>query len=76
METLTAEQRNDLRRRVLSGVPLNLDEAKAVIASLRQGQGVAVLAGEAKAAKGKSGRKKVAMTDEALDKDLEDLGIE
>lgn len=70
---LTAEERNDLRRRVLAGVPLTLDEARDVIASVRQGQGVAALAREAKASSGK-GRKKT-MSDEALDADLAGLGL-
>lgn len=71
---LTSEERNDLRRRVLAGIPLTLEEARDVIASVRQGQGVAALAGEAKAARG-GGRKKSALSDEALDKDLADLGL-
>lgn len=71
---LTADERNDLRRRVLAGYQLTLDEARAVIADAQQGRGVAVLAGEAKAAKG-GGRRKATMSDEQLDKDLEGLGI-
>jgi hypothetical protein len=73
---LTAEERGDLRRRVLAGIPLTVDEARSVIASIRQGQGVAALAGEAKAAKGGGGRKKKsAISDEQLDKELADLGL-
>lgn len=73
---LTPEERNDLRRRVLAGIPLNVDEARAVIASIRQGQGVAALAGEAKAARGgKRGSKRPTMSDEDLNKDLENLGL-
>lgn len=68
---LTAEQRNDLRKRVLMGQPLTLDEAKEVVESLRQGAGVAVLAGESKPKKGK----KPGMTDEQLDADLAGLGL-
>lgn len=70
---LSAEERNDLRKRVLAGQPLTLDEARAVFATLRQGQGVAALAGEAKRAKGKGAKK--SMSDEELDRDLENLGI-
>ena len=70
---LTSEERNDLRRRVLAGIPLNLDEAKAVIASVRQGQGIAAMAKEAKASRGKG--KKPAMTDDALENDLKGLGL-
>jgi hypothetical protein len=70
---LTVEERNDLRKKVLQGHDLSLDEAKAVIESLRQGQGVAALAGEAKA---KGGRKKVAaISDDQLDADLKGLGL-
>lgn len=72
---LTAEERNDLRRRVLSGTPLTIEEARDVIASVRQGQGVAALAGEAKATrKGKGGAKK-ALSDDQLDADLATLGL-
>lgn len=68
---LTAEQRNDLRKRVLMGQPLTLEESKEVIESLRQGAGVAVLAGESKRKQGK----KPGISDEALDADLASLGL-
>lgn len=69
---LTVEERNDLRKRVLLNQPLSLEEAKQVIESLRTGAAVAILAGEEKATK-KS--KKPAMSDEALDADLNSLGL-
>ena len=72
---LTAEERNDLRRRVLAGIPLTVEEARDVIASVRQGQGVAALAGEAKAAKGNGKRKSAALSDEALDASLKEFDI-
>lgn len=68
---LTAEQRNDLRRRVLLGQELSLEEARDVIESLRQGAGAAALAGEQKAKKPKKG----SMSDEQLDADLQGLGL-
>ena len=70
---LTAEQRNDLRKKVLAGQQLSLDEAREVVADARAGRTVAVLAGEAKAAKGKS--RKPAMSDDALNADLAGLGV-
>lgn len=72
---LTAEQRNDLRRRVLQGYQLTVEEAREVVADARAGRTVAVLAGEAKAAKG-SRSKKPALSDEQLNADLAGLGIE
>jgi hypothetical protein len=69
---LTQDQKNDLRKRVLQGQPLSLEEAKEVFESLRQGQAQAVLAGAEKKTSKKSGGKK-GMSDEELDKDLDDL---
>lgn len=69
---LSLEERNDLRRRVLSGGDLSLDEARAVVESLSQGRAAAVLAGETKP---KRGSKKSSLSDEQLDKDLESLGL-
>jgi len=69
--TLTQEERNDLRKRVLAGYSLTLDEAKAVLDSTRQGQGAAVLAGESK----KPRAKKDALSDAQLDADLATLGL-
>lgn len=69
---LTVEERNDLRRKVLAGQDLSLEEARQVIESLRQGQGVAALAVESK----RSGRKKsAAISDDQLDADLKGLGL-
>jgi len=69
---LTPEERLDLRKRVLSGQALTLDEARAVIDSFRAAQGTAML--EAKAARKKSS-KRPALSDEELDKDLEGLEL-
>jgi hypothetical protein len=69
---LSQEERNDLRRRVLLGQDLSLDEARAVYETMRQGQGAAVLMQETKSRKGK---KKESLSDEALDADLEALGL-
>ena len=37
--SLSIEERNDLRKKVLRGEQLTLDEARSVYESLRQGQG-------------------------------------
>lgn len=68
---LTAEERNDLRKRVLLGQPLSLEESRQVIESVRQGAGTAVLAGAEK----KTRSKKNSLSDEALNADLESLGL-
>lgn len=73
---LTPDERNDLRKRVLAGIQLTVEEARSVIASIRQGQGVAALAGEAKSARGSKRSKREAMSDEALDASLKGLGID
>lgn len=71
---LTQEERNDLRKRVLSGIPLTLDEAQQVIASVRSGGAAAILAaGEAKPKKSRTS--KTALSDDALDADLAGLGL-
>ena len=70
---LSQEERLDLRRRVLAGESLSLDQARQVIDSLRHGQGVAILSQENKPKKG--GSKKPALSDDALDADLADLGL-
>lgn len=69
---LTQEQRSDLRRFVLSGGKLTVEQARAVIDSCRTGQSLIGM-GEPKAKRAKSS--KPAMADEALDADLKDLGI-
>lgn len=72
--TLTEQDLADLRRKVLMKQQLTLKEARAVVAHARKGRVVAVLAGEAKPKKGTS--KKSAMSDEALDADLDSaLGL-
>lgn len=71
--TLTAEQKNDLRRKVLQGHELSLDEARAVIESTRQGAAVAVLAGDTK--KSSSRKRAAGISDEQLDAELGDLGL-
>lgn len=71
---LTQEERNDLRKRVLAGIPLTLEEAKQVLASTRQGSATAILSAGEKPEK-KSRSKKPTLSDEALDKDLEGLGL-
>lgn len=71
---LSQEEKNDLRRRVLSGQPLTLDEARDVVASIRQGAAAAILAGGSEKKSRKKGATK-GISDEALDKDLEGLGL-
>ena len=72
MPVLTAEQKNDLRKKVLMRQPLTLDEARDVIESARQGRAVAVLAGEAKSTKKKGAK---GISDDQLDADLAGLGL-
>lgn len=67
---LTPEERNDLRKRVLMGEALSLEQSRAVIDSLRKNSAAAVLAGD-KPKKPKKG----ALSDEALDQDLAGLGL-
>ena len=69
---LTAEERNDLRKRVLQGYQMTPQEAREVIESLRQGAGVAILAGENKPKRASKGK---TMTDDALEQDLAGLGL-
>ncbi len=68
---LTPEERLDLRRRVLAGQPLSLDEARAVIDSFRLAQGAAMLADKP----ARKREKKSALSDEQLDAELSDLGL-
>lgn len=69
---LSLEERNDLRKRVLRGESLSLEEAQSVIASMREGRGAQALAAENKP---KRGSKKPGITKEQLDQDLADLGL-
>lgn len=64
----------DLRKRVLMGEELSLEEAQQVFEKLRQAQGGAVIAAEDRK---KTGRKpsKPGISDEQLDADLNDLGL-
>lgn len=66
---LTQEERNDLRKKVLAGYQLSVEEARRVYETLRQGQGAVILSKEGK--KG-SRKKKEGMTDDALMKALDD----
>lgn len=66
---LNQEERNDLRKRVLANEELSLEEAKAVIDTIRQGRGAAALSAESKPKKSRS--KKAGMTDEALASSLD-----
>ena len=70
---LTPEERQDLRRRVLAGEQLTLEQARQVIDSLKHSQGVAMISQENKASRKKSSRP--ALSDDALDADLADLGL-
>ena len=70
--SLSLEERNDLRKRVLSGYSLTLEEAREVIASYRTGQAVAAIsAAEAKPKRGK----KAGISDSDLDSQLSGLGL-
>lgn len=69
---LTAEQKNDLRRRVLAGERLDVATARDIIESIRNGRrnaaAAAVEGGRRKKSAGKP-----AMSDAALDADLDAL---
>ena len=69
---LSTEERNDLRKRVLMGQPLNLEEARAVIESCRTGAHAAQIAGAEKKTRTK---KNPGITDDQLDADLAGLGL-
>lgn len=69
---LSEAERNDLRKKVLRGERLSLEEARAVIETCRLGGAAAIAAG---ADKPKKGKKKEALSDAALDADLADLGL-
>lgn len=68
---LTPEERLDLRKRVLSGQSLTLDEARAVIDSFRLAQGAAMLQDKPS----RKREKRPEVTDAQLDADLEALGL-
>lgn len=69
---LTQEERNDLRKKVLRGESLTLEEARSVFETIRQAQGVAAIDGEAKP---KRGKRTPGVSDEQLDADLAGLGF-
>lgn len=69
---LSTEERNDLRKRVLMGQPLSLEEARQVIESVRTRAGAAIIAGAEKKTRTK---KNPGITDEQLDADLGSLGL-
>lgn len=64
---LSQEQRNDLRKRVLAGEEMSLEDAKAVVDTVRQGRGAAALSQENKPKK----QKKAGMTDADLNASLD-----
>ena len=65
---LTQEERSDLRKKVLRGESLTLDEARSVYESLRQAQVLDAVADESKP---KRGKKSAPMSDEALNASLD-----
>ena len=69
---LTQEERNDLRRKVLSGVGLTPLEARRVFETLRSGQAAAIAADGAPKRERKG---KKAMSDEELNASLAGLGL-
>ena len=66
---LSQEERNDLRERVLAGETMSLEEAKAVVDTIRQGRGAAALAAESKPKKGRA--KKAGLSDAELNASLD-----
>ena len=70
---LSLEERNDLRKRVLSGHQLTIEEARQVFETLRQNSAAMIIAGESKPKRGS--KKKETLSDAALDADLADLGL-
>lgn len=70
---LTAEERNDLRKRVLAGQDLTLEEARSVYETVRLGGAAALIAADSPGGKKKGGgRKKKGMSDEELNASLDD----
>lgn len=66
---LSAEERNDLRKKVLSGQDLTLEEARSVYETIRLGGAAAMINGETTRKKG--GKRKKGMSDEELSSDLD-----
>jgi len=74
---LSLEERNDLRKKVLRGEDLTLDEAREVFTTLRAQTGAAMLdAADAPAKKTRKSAAKPTYTDEQLDADLAGLGLD
>jgi hypothetical protein len=63
---LSQEERNDMRKKVLAGYQLSVEEARRVYETLRQGQGAVLLTKEKR-----SRKKKEALSDEALNASLD-----
>jgi hypothetical protein len=61
---LTQEEKNDLRKKVLSGQALTIEEARDVVHSLRVNSAAALVASEPKK---RTGGAKKSMSDEDLD---------
>lgn len=66
---LNAEERQDLRRRVLAGEDLTLEEARSVYETVRLGGAAALIAADGTGKKKRS--KKAGMSDEELNADLD-----
>lgn len=69
---LNAEERNDLRKRVLAGEELTLEEARSVYETVRLGGAAALIAADGTGKKKGGGRKKKGISDEELSASLDD----
>jgi hypothetical protein len=69
LRLLSQDERNDLRKRVLAGETMSLEDAKAVIDTIRQGRGAAALVAETKPKKSRA--KKPGLSDEELNASLD-----
>lgn len=72
---LSVEERNDLRKKVLRGEQMTLEEAREVFASIRQGAAIANAGPGESEKKPRKGTKKPGISDAELDDQLKDLGI-
>lgn len=72
---LSPDELRDLRKLVLSGQQLSLEDAQAVFETLRKDSAAAMLAGPT-TAKPKKAAKGKGISDEQLDADLADLGLD
>ena len=68
---LNAEERNDLRRKVIAGEELTLEEARSVYETVRLGGAAALIAADGKGKGGKRGSRKKGMSDEDLNASLD-----